>query len=147
MARHIEEIYKHNPLVQTQRRMPNLLRQAKKVLPCGKRNLSHLITPDGKRVDEPEPMARLLKRQWEPVWNKPNPPTPTVEEFISSYEKKIEGDVPAVTVEHFHRVMERPRDSSTGPDGIPFSVYRHLHETAAPLLFKYYEYMLSLIHI
>ena len=73
-------------------------------------------------------------------------PAPTVEEYISHYEKKIEGDVPAVTVEHFHRVMGRPRDSSTGPDGIPFSVYRHLHETAAPLLFKYYEYMSSRGH-
>ena len=33
--------------------------------------------------------------------------------------------------------MSKPRDSSTGPDGIPFSVYRHLVDIAAPLLYRY----------
>ena len=86
-------------------------------------------------------MTALLKRRWNPVWNKPNPPPQAVNDYLSNYDKKIAQDIPDITVDHFHKVMQRPRDSSTGPDGIPFSVFRHLLEVAAPLLFEYYTYM------
>lgn len=33
--------------------------------------------------------------------------------------------------------MSKPKDSSTGPDGIPFSIYRSLLDIAAPLLYRY----------
>ena len=43
----------------------------------------------------------------------------------------------SISIDHVKTVMSRPRDSSTGPDGIPFSIYRSLVDTAAPLLYRY----------
>ena len=80
VASHIDQIFRDHPMLVPTTKHPNLLRQAKNTLPCGKRTLSHLFSPDGKRVDSSPEMAALLKAQWSPVWNKPNPPPLTIDD-------------------------------------------------------------------
>ena len=105
VASHIDLLFKRNPTLTPLSKRPNLLRQAKNTLPCGKRFLSHLVKDNGERVDNSQDMAKLLETQWSPVWNRPNPPPLVVDEYITHYDKNTNGDQPDITVDHFHAVM------------------------------------------
>jgi hypothetical protein len=82
-------------------------------------------------------MAQTLKAHWEPIWNKPHPSPKTINDYLSNYRKSVDLEVPNISLEAVTEVILKPRVSSTGPDGIPFSVYRNLADVAAPLLFRY----------
>ena len=138
VKKHINTLFRRNPLINPQAlKKPNFLRSAKHTLPHSRRFLSHIISTSGARIEDANGMAEKLKQQWEPIWNKPNPPTSNILSYLSSYTKSLPHPLPKLSLAHLEEVMRRPRDSSTGPDGIPFSLYRHLSDIAAPILFHY----------
>jgi hypothetical protein len=79
-------------------------------------------------------MADLLRAFWEPVWTKPNPPSSTINEYLASYPKRITSIPLRPTLELVLETIARSKDSSTGPDGIPYLVYRLLSDILAPLI-------------
>ena len=76
----------------------------------------------------------MYKRQ---IWSHVDPEKEVISDYLRDYTKHIERSPPKMSEEHFRTVMSKPRDSSIGPDGIPFSVYRSLVDIAAPLLYRY----------
>ena len=88
-------------------------------------------------IRDPKDMALNLKGFWEPLWNKDHPSKLSVDEYLAGYDKRVDSPIPPISLEIVSEVMSVPRASSTGPDGIPFSVYRLLIDIAAPLLFRY----------
>ncbi len=65
---------------------------------------------------------------WEPVWNKPNPPSLTIIDNLASFPKRIASAPLRPTMELVLETVARSKDSSTGPDGIPYLVYRLLSD-------------------
>ena len=81
-------------------------------------------------------MAQVLRDKWEPVWNRPSPSNCNIDEYLSDYKKKIDTtEIVPLTKELVTAAIYASKDSSTGPDGIPFSVYRALNDIASSLLF------------
>ena len=116
---------------------PNFCKSAKRTLPHGKQSLNFLNTEDGKRVEDAAGMANMLKEHWEPVWNRPNPQQAVIDRYLESYNKLIDGEkVAPLSLALVVGVIAKRRDSSTGPDGIPFSTYRSLTDIVAPLLLE-----------
>ena len=136
LGKYVQDVFRAGPIAKTKRKS-NFLKSAAHTLPHGKRHLSHLITDSGDRIEATDKIASALKKAWEPVWGHPNPSPEAISGYLDSYPKRAPDPFPKVSVEHFRAVMSKPRDSSTGPDGIPFSVYRHLVDIAAPLLYRY----------
>ena len=55
---------------------------------------------------------------------------------LSSYTKRLD-PIPSVSLESVLTVLAERRDSSTGPDGIPFSVYRLLADMWLPSFYVF----------
>ena len=85
-------------------------------------------------------MACVLQRKWSPVWNKKHPAPNTVFRYLDRYNKHI-GTISPITLPLVEKVVNKPRDSSTGPDGISFQVYRNLSDLTSPLLFSYIQHI------
>ena len=82
-------------------------------------------------------MADALKKAWEPVWNKPDPEQRSIDDY-PDYDKKVDPDtILLITLELVTNTITKSKDSSTGPYGVPFAMYRHLIDLAAPMLFHY----------
>ena len=65
-------------------------------------------------------MARALKRAWEPIWSQPAPAQRVIDDYLAGYRKRISIGVPKITLDTVEAAVKASRDSSTGPDGIPF---------------------------
>ena len=117
-------------------RTHSFLREAKTSLPAERRHLTHL-EHKGKILENSADVAQALKEVWTPIWNNPDPCDDVVEEYLNRYAKKIKSQPCDFTLNMVRRVLLRPRDSATGPDGIPFCVYRYMVDLAAPLLLQY----------
>ena len=120
---------------------PNFLKTAKQTLPNNQRNLTHLNLETGETIDDPSKMADALKNFWEPLWNQPHPTQATIEHYLDGYNKNIKTAIPTVSLQLVEEVIGRCKDSSTGPDGIPFSVYRGLKDIFAPLIYQYFLHL------
>ena len=82
-------------------------------------------------------MAEVLKQHWEPVWTRVDPSPGKTSCYLDRYDKKISEDIPKPSLELVIQVMSKPRRSSTGPDGIPYGIYKALIDIAAPRLFHF----------
>jgi hypothetical protein len=128
----VKSCFAGNPRTQPLRGKPNFLSTAKKTLPESHRTLSYLQLSDHRIVDDPQAMADQLKSSWGPVWDKPDPPEHVIHEYLRDYQKQIR-DIPQPTLETVSQVIAKCRDSATGPDGIPFSIYRNMVDIFAPI--------------
>ena len=111
----------------------NLIIAAKNNLPCSKHNLTHLFADSGDRITDSKEMAELLRRHWEPIFNSASPPAHIMSRYLGDYHKRIRHQIRTLSVTDFVEEISRRRTSSTGPDGIPFSVYRELVDIVAPI--------------
>ena len=139
VARHIDNIFKSHPLITPNRRKKNFLRSAKNTLPSDRKQLTHIMTDTGDRIETSEGMATALKGAWGPVWDRADPSRELIRQYLSRYTKTVQPITTQITLELVRAVISRPKDSSTGPDGIPFSLYRHLIDIAAPLIHSYIQ--------
>ena len=104
-------------------------------------HLSHLNLEGGATVWEHEAIADTLKETWEPIWNRENPCPRKIARYLSRYHKRLKRVIPDISVELVSEVMSKARYSTTGPNGIPFSIYRDLVDIAAPLLCEYIRHL------
>ena len=136
LGKYIQGVFKSGPIAKRKGRK-NFLKSASYTLPSERKVLTHLISDKGDRITKSEEMADLLKKTWGPIWSHVDPEREIISDYLRDYTKHIERSPPKMSEEHFRTVMSKPRDSSTGPDGIPFSIYRSLVDIAAPLLHRY----------
>ena len=114
---------------------PNLLRKLGNSLPSSKSSVSHLHLASGESVWDTKSIAAELKATWGPVWSRPSPDKPTRAAYLSKYTKHINKEIPKISLDLVVKVMSKSRASSTGPDGIPFSIYTDLVDIFAKPLF------------
>ena len=119
-------------------RVTNIIKSIKAELPSTRKRLIFL-QEEGREPDEdPHSMARELKSFWQVLWTcrSDMPSVSELELYLRRYNKVIQHDlIPQLpTLCHFIAAIEETNDSAAGRDGIPFSCYRALKQTAAPLL-------------
>ena len=137
----VHKLLTSNPMVDPYSpNKPNFLKTAKRSLPSSSaRRLTHLNVGTKTLRDAPS-MAKALSDAWGPIWSHPNPPTHVIDDYLSDYSKRLGLDaIPEVSLELVQETINTARDSSTGPDGIPFSTYRRLNDIMAPILLGCFE--------
>ena len=121
-------------------RMTNIIQNVKTELPSTRKRLLYLKEEGKEPNDDPQAMARDIKAYWQQLWTaRENMPTlEELEHYLDKYDKRIPPELlpqlPALY--HFVAAIEDTNDSAAGKDGIPFSCYRALTTTAAPILMQ-----------
>ena len=131
---YIKDCFAQTPLAPPLRGKPNFAQTAKHTLPKNDRTLTHVINALGDSIRDPVEMATALKETWSPIWSRACPPKKGIDRYLSHYTKRLRLPVPHVTLTMVQEAIKTSRDSSTGPDGMPFSVYRSLCDLVGPLL-------------
>jgi hypothetical protein len=139
VERHVAALFTANPRADPMSmRKPNFLNTAKATLPTKGLTFTNLHLPHGDERDTVR-MAAALKEHWGPLWTRDNPTPAVISDYLSSYTKRLD-PIPSVSLESVLTVLAERRDSSTGPDGIPFSVYRLLADIVAPLFLRVFRH-------
>ena len=139
VKKYIDNLIHQTPTCQ--RKPDNFLRNTSESLPHEKKFLTHLSLPSGQEVWKSDHIAQELKNTWSPIWNRPNPSTKTIDQYLRSYPKKLRLNISGLSLETAIDIITKPRVSSTGQDGIPFQVYKELVDIAAPLLLNYANHL------
>jgi ribonuclease HI len=87
---------------------------------------------------DPPKQAKIIKNFWGGTWaRRPNaPPLSEINDYLHFYQKRIP-DIARPSFPTLAKVklfIKRPRNTSPGPDGMPFSLYSSLCDIAAPLI-------------
>ena len=124
-----------------EKRVPfNFLKYAKNTLPSSREHITSLDTDAGV-VDRAEDIATELKKHWEPIWAKKNIPWSKINNYLAAYPKRVGQQVKRITIEIVRATILKPRQSSAGRDGIPFSLYKALVDIAAPIFLKVIQHL------
>ena len=83
----------------------------------------------------------MLKEAWSPLWNRPEPDTARIHQYLHRYDKKINFLPPPIDLNSVRKALLRPKSSDVGPDGLPFVCYRKLVDVAAPLFLDYVHHL------
>jgi len=137
----VDDILKTTPSPDPIRRGSNALSRAKQALPGSMLKLSFLERSDGSCIYDSQSMAKEIKACWSPIWNKPEPDPARIQDYLSDYNKYLKSSPLALTLESVQECLAKPRRSSTGPDGIPFAIYRLILDLAAPRFLRMVEYL------
>ena len=141
LQKHIQSTLTMSPMVDPRTGSArSFLREVKSNLAVERKHLTHLYH-EGKALDDAEKMASLLKETWSPIWNKPDPEDTQINTYLGTYDKRILSHPKDFTLDMVQQTMLKPRDCACGPDGLPFNIYRHLVDLAAPLLYNYIQYL------
>ena len=139
VERHVAALFTANPRADPMSmRKPNFLNTAKATLPTKGLTFTNLHLPHGDERDTVR-MAAALKEHWGPLWTRDNPTPAVISDYLSSYTKRLD-PIPSVSLESVLTVLAERRDSSIGPDGIPFSVYRLFADIVAPLFLRVFRH-------
>ena len=126
-----------------EKRVPfNFLKYAKNTLPSSREHITSLDTDAGV-VDRAEDIAAELKKHWEPIWAKKNIPWSKIRDYLATYPKRVCQQVKRITLKIVRATILKPRQSSAGRDGIPFSLYKALVDIAAPIFLKVIQHLES----
>ena len=111
-------------------------------LPSTKKSLTSLRTKiTDVPTTDPKKQAKIIKHYWGDIWSKrPGAPSrQTIDEYLSSYTKRIPFSARPTfpTLENVETYIKKTKNSAPGPDGIPFSFYRELIDTTAPVLLSF----------
>ena len=96
---------------------------------------------DKTRVEDSATMAMMLKEAWSPLWNRAEPDTARIHQYLHRYDKKINLLPPPIDLNSVRKALLRPKSSDVGPDGLPFVCYRKLVDVAAPLFLDYVHHL------
>jgi ribonuclease HI/exonuclease III len=118
---------------------PNPIQQLKASLPHTQGRLGGLRSdPDEEIHSSHEEMAKIAKTFWGKVWSRRYPPTSHTErgEYLQWYNKSVDpGLLSQPTLDSVRSAILRTRNTSPGPDGVPFAAWRSVPDLAAPVLF------------
>jgi ribonuclease HI len=118
----------------------NILKQLKLALPSSKRPIRTLRESETEEAfDDPQEMARITVSYYKPLWtSRDGTRAPAhllkVKTFLGKFCKKISKIPEKPTIELVREAILESGNSSAGPDGIPFVVYRKMINIAAPIL-------------
>ena len=117
----------------------NPVQKLKLSLPSSRRGLTSISASETSTpTSDPREMGRIIKAEWGPTWSKrlDQPADPYAHPLIRDYRKTVPQHVkPSVPdVEDIQAVIANSNNSSPGPDGVPFVIYRNLAVLAAPIL-------------
>ena len=114
----------------------------KKLTPCSRTRMEALrCNANSLPTNNPQEMALLIDEHWSPKWDG-GQANPDLVELVNNfgYAKTIVRDsVGRFGVGDFEDAIRDTNNSCSGPDGIPFSVYREFYDVTAPLLFEVAE--------
>lgn len=129
-----------DPLAQpnTQARVPGLAAQLKVVLPSTRERLEGLRPGglDTEPTNDPRAMALAADAYWGEIWgaDEAEPNQEECREYFSEeavLEQDVDPNLP--TAAKITDIILATNNSTTGPDGVPFIVYRKLVKLAAPI--------------
>jgi hypothetical protein len=89
------------------------------------------------RTSDPKRMGEIASNYWGKIWKKQDTNPDKMDQFLEHYSNKInpERELEMPTLEDMEDSIVSSGYSATGPDGIPFNVYKVLLKWAAPLFF------------
>ena len=135
-----ERVASYVPLSKTRADAHSRVRAA---VPANRKGLDHLIDDEGDCICDGDRMAELLKRSWEPIWRGKAFDEEYVQHYLSSYTKRLKGDVPTITCEDVIAEIAHPRSSCPGPDGVPFAAYGVVCAVVAPIFLEVIKYCMA----
>ena len=102
--------------------------------------------PSDQPITSPKQQAKLAQKFWGgEIWkNRQDAPGASARaEYLKSYTKKLpDSKKPGLpTIEAVHDILDNPKTTSPGPDGMPFSLYSELRDTSTPILHGIICYM------
>ena len=130
-----------------------IIKQAKLMFPSTRTRLTHLVLSEG-LVTHPQRIARALRDAWQPIWNRRDDEAtadevdrwlgemPTIDDSLLPIPPTDKGtpidhadsDSPLTWADLINESILSTNDSTPGPDGIPFVVYRENTNIATPIL-------------
>ena len=117
------------------------------LLPSSSKSIATLRAhPSDPPTTCPKKQARIAKTFWGgEIWSKRTnaPSSHARSEYLKTYNKTLPDNMKpeAPTIDAIHDVLGKPKSSSPGPDGLPFSLYSELSDIAAPILHGITSYM------
>lgn len=119
-------------------RATSIIKSLKAELPSSRSRLVHIKEEGRDPEDSPQGMADIIKEFWGGIWKRRTgaPSEEVLDDYLQRYQKIIPPNLmPQLpSLYHFVAAIEDTNNSSAGRDGIPFSCYRALRFTAAPIL-------------
>mmetsp|Transcript_25825 Transcript_25825/g.50882 ORF Transcript_25825/g.50882 Transcript_25825/m.50882 type:complete len:1460 (+) Transcript_25825:869-5248(+) len=112
---------------------PTGLQKLKTILPSTKTYLEELTIPHSNRTTtNPVAKTEIAANFWSNKWATTGPTNPN--KLLQNYNKKITVPVGKIGLKEVEDTILGSKNTSAGPDGIPFAVYRRLSKWAAPML-------------
>lgn len=123
----------------THHHRPNPL-HIKNVLPHTRSHLGGLREETNEETrTSPEEMAKIAAKFWGKVWTPRTPPSSNQERkvWLQWYDKKIQPDLLTIpSLDTVKTALLSPKNTSPGPDGIPFACWRAVPDISGPLLYN-----------
>ncbi len=116
----------------------NFIKEIKPCLPSTRPRL-RALRPDLNTPPSSDPakMGEYISSYYGSLWSLSESPSQDLDDFLKRFPKSIDLDlIQAPSRELVNQAIINSGNSSTGPDGIPFTAYRTLIDYAAPLLFN-----------
>ena len=112
----------------------NFAEKAKGLLPSTRDRFRRLHQADGTYTHDPETIAAAAKAFWQKVWSKAPASPINIDKFLCRYKKRISKRQLRPSVSYVASCIAATSNSSPGPDGIRYGVWRSLKLTVAPFL-------------
>ena len=146
----VRQLHSGTPIsVHTPPRIPprqeTFIKKAKSILPSTRSQLQGIKDSSSEPSAEhhnlplltnPHKMAHIAKAYWGKLWNQPPTTQPHIQSFLKHYHKRITLRQLQPSLNSLISVIKNSGNSSPGPDGIRFNVYRHLQADIAPYLHR-----------
>ena len=110
------------------------------LLPSSSKTITALrANPSDPPITCPNKQAKLAKDIWGgEIWSRrKNAATPAARsDYLKNYNRTLPENIKpkAPSIDTIYAVLEKPKPTSPGPDGLPFSLYSELSDIAAPIL-------------
>jgi hypothetical protein len=120
----------------------NFIKSASASLPSNKNRFCSLRpTPHQESTTDPRKMTKIATRFWRKIWDRDTEGPSGLAEYINIYGKTIDTPPPPPTLASVVYQIKNSKDTSPGPNGIPFSAYRILLTAGGatnpgPILYK-----------
>jgi hypothetical protein len=117
----------------------NVLSNIKLTLPSSQSTIK-MLRPcaDGEPSDDPDVLGNIIQKHYGTLWSDDCIDNDAcINDYLDDYDKRIDPSlVKNLNLELVARAVANAPNSSRGPDGIPFSAYKALSDTATPLLLE-----------
>ena len=114
----------------------HIAKQLKRIHPTNEQDLYQLEIPNTDTyTTEPKEMAKHLNKHWEKEFGrKPYDKTQCLNS-LSKYNKKLKGGNWELMYKHIEQAIDSAKNTSPGPNGIPFKAYKILKALCIPIIF------------